>query len=67
LNEPLGRVSDGDCDLGRHITVWDGATAAKVFRIGVLSPAASPSTKAFDAFRDGLRELDYIDGSNIMI
>jgi putative tryptophan/tyrosine transport system substrate-binding protein len=39
--------------------------AAKVFRIGILSPAASPSTKAFDALRDGLRELGYIDGANI--
>jgi putative ABC transport system substrate-binding protein len=41
--------------------------ATKVFRIGILSPAASPSTKAFDAFRDGLRELGYIEGANIKI
>jgi len=40
---------------------------AKVFRIGILSPAASPSTKGFDACRDGLRELGYIDGANITI
>ena len=40
---------------------------AKLFRIGILSPAASSSTKAFDAFRDGLRELGYVDGSNIII
>jgi putative ABC transport system substrate-binding protein len=39
----------------------------KVFRIGVLSPAGSPSTKAFDAFRDGLRELGYVDGANVAI
>jgi putative tryptophan/tyrosine transport system substrate-binding protein len=39
----------------------------KIFRIGILSPAASPSTKAFDAFRVGLRELGYIDGGNIKI
>ena len=38
---------------------------AKVFRIGILSPAASPSMKAFDALREGLRELGYIDGANI--
>jgi putative ABC transport system substrate-binding protein len=38
----------------------------KVFRIGILSPAAA-STKAFDAFRGGLRELGYIEGSNIKI
>ncbi len=40
---------------------------AKVFRIGILSPAGSPSTKAFDALREGLRELGYIDGANITI
>ena len=36
---------------------------AKVFRIGILSPAGSPSTKAFDALREGLRELGYIDAA----
>jgi putative ABC transport system substrate-binding protein len=39
----------------------------KVFRIGILSPAASPSTKAFDSLRKGLRELGYIEGANITI
>jgi len=38
---------------------------AKVFRIGILSPAGSPSTNAVDALREGLRELGYIDGQNI--
>jgi putative ABC transport system substrate-binding protein len=36
-------------------------------RIGILSPARSPSTKAFDALPHGLRELGYIDGENITI
>src|SRR6516165_8179676 len=40
---------------------------AKLPRIGILSPAASPSAKGFDAFRDGLRELGYIDGATITI
>jgi putative ABC transport system substrate-binding protein len=40
---------------------------AKVFRIGILSPAGSPSTKAFDALRERLRELGYIDGANLTI
>jgi putative ABC transport system substrate-binding protein len=40
---------------------------AKVFRIGILSPAGSPSTKAFGALREGLRALGYIDGVNIAI
>jgi len=39
----------------------------KIFRIGILSPAASPSTKAFDSLRKGLRELGYIEGPNITI
>jgi putative ABC transport system substrate-binding protein len=39
----------------------------KIFRIGVLSPAASPSTKAFDGLRKGLRDLGYIEGTNITI
>jgi putative tryptophan/tyrosine transport system substrate-binding protein len=40
---------------------------AKPFRIGVLSPAGSLSTKAFDSLRKGLRELGYIEGANITI
>ena len=39
----------------------------KVFRIGILSPAARPETKIFDAFREGLRDLGYVDGQNITI
>jgi putative ABC transport system substrate-binding protein len=41
--------------------------SGKPFRIGILSPIGSPSTTAFDAFRDGLRELGYIEGANIVI
>jgi putative ABC transport system substrate-binding protein len=40
---------------------------AKMFRIGILSPAAQAETKIFDAFREGLRDVGYIDGQNIMI
>ena len=39
----------------------------KIPRIGILSPAERPDTKIFDAFREGLRELGYIDGQNIRI
>jgi len=41
--------------------------SGKVFQIGILSPAGSPATKAFDALRNGLREFGYIEGSNIKI
>jgi putative ABC transport system substrate-binding protein len=39
----------------------------KVFRIGVLSPAGQTSTKIFDGFRQGLGDVGYIDGQNIII
>jgi putative ABC transport system substrate-binding protein len=39
----------------------------KPFRIGILSPAERTSTKIFDAFREGLRDVGYIDGENIVI
>ena len=38
-----------------------------MFRIGVLSLAGQASTKIFDAFREGLRDLGYVDGQNIAI
>jgi putative tryptophan/tyrosine transport system substrate-binding protein len=41
--------------------------SGKVFRIGILSPAEQTSTKIFDAFREGLRDLGYIDRQNIII
>jgi putative ABC transport system substrate-binding protein len=42
-------------------------TPAKIPRIGILSPAERPSTKIFDAFRIGLRDLGYVNGQNITI
>src|SRR6202035_2893420 len=39
----------------------------KMSRIGILSPAARPDTKIFDAFRKGLGDLGDIDGQNITI
>src|SRR4051794_18479210 len=41
--------------------------AGAVFRIGVLSPAEHPSTRVFDAFRDALLKLGYIEGRNLTI
>jgi hypothetical protein len=43
------------------------ANLTKIPRLGILSPAASPSTKAFDAFRAGLPDLGRIDGQNVTI
>jgi putative tryptophan/tyrosine transport system substrate-binding protein len=43
-------------------------TATKVWRIGWLSPpSAATGASEFDALRDGLRELNYVEGRNITI
>jgi putative ABC transport system substrate-binding protein len=41
--------------------------AKRLFRIGILSLAGNTSTKVFDAFRGGLRDLGYIEGQNITL
>jgi putative ABC transport system substrate-binding protein len=39
----------------------------QVHRIGILSPAAEASTPLFEAFRQGLRELGYVEGQNMVL
>jgi len=39
----------------------------KIPRIGYLTPFVSPNTSQFEAFRQGLRDLGYVDGKNIVI
>jgi putative tryptophan/tyrosine transport system substrate-binding protein len=61
----------------REIAVLGGAAAwplaaraqqaGKPYRIGVLSPAERTTIRVFDGLRQGLRELGYIDGRNIII
>jgi len=43
--------------------------AGKVPRIGILAPGSSalPTSAYHDSFRQGLRELGYIEGRNIFI
>ena len=43
--------------------------AGKVPRIGILAPGSSafPDSARYDSFRQGLRELGYIEGKNIFI
>src|SRR5271166_4437313 len=39
----------------------------KLPRVGILSPADSDATPIFDAFRQGLRHLGYVDGKTIIL
>jgi putative ABC transport system substrate-binding protein len=41
--------------------------ATKVPRIGYLTPSISVNSSNFEAFRQGLRELGYVEGKNIVI
>src|SRR5205814_5285489 len=41
--------------------------AGKVYRIGVLDPAPVVPNANLDAFREGLRELGYVEGQNLVI
>jgi putative ABC transport system substrate-binding protein len=45
----------------------DAQPRAKVPRIGILTPASEASTPVFEAFRQGLRELGYVEGQNIVL
>jgi putative ABC transport system substrate-binding protein len=40
---------------------------SKVPRIGILTPAAGASTPLWEAFRQGLRDLGYVEGQNIVL
>ena len=42
-------------------------TSAKVPRVGILTPADNDGTPVFAAFREGLRELGYVDGRSIVL
>ena len=41
--------------------------AAKVPRVGILSPAASETAATLTAFREGIREFGYIEGQTIAL
>jgi hypothetical protein len=43
------------------------AEEPKIPRVGILSPADSDKTPIFDAFREGLRDLGWVEGRNIIL
>jgi ABC-type uncharacterized transport system substrate-binding protein len=47
----------------------DAQSTARIPRIGILSPAPATAGagRPFDAFREALRELGYVDGSNVRL
>jgi ABC-type uncharacterized transport system substrate-binding protein len=57
--------------LGGAATAWPLAARAqqsgKVWRIGVLSPGMSGESPPLQAFRQGLRDLGYVEGHNLVI
>jgi len=42
-------------------------TQSKIPRVGILSVADSEREPKFDAFREGLRDLGYVEGRNIIL
>jgi putative tryptophan/tyrosine transport system substrate-binding protein len=60
--------------LGGAAAAWPLATTGpgiaqqsmKIARVGILTPAATDATPAFQAFRKGIRDLGYVEGQTIM-
>ena len=57
--------------LGGTVVSWPLAVRAqqpaKVPRVGILSPAASETAATLTAFREGIRNLGYIEGQTIAL
>jgi putative tryptophan/tyrosine transport system substrate-binding protein len=53
------------------LLAWEGSSAkepqGKIPRVGILTAAESDRTPIFDAFREGLRDLSYVEGRNIIL
>ncbi len=51
----------------REAEAQQRATIARVGYFGVSSPSMSTATAQFSAFREGLRELGWLEGQNVLI
>jgi putative ABC transport system substrate-binding protein len=64
MNRRLSLLFIATILLSAHLA--EAQSPVKVPRIAYLAPQSQPSAR-FEAFRDGLRELGYVDGRNIRI
>jgi putative ABC transport system substrate-binding protein len=57
------------CATGSYPNLAEAQQVGKFPRIGILAPGSSafPGSARYDSFRQGLRELGYIEGKNISI
>src|SRR2546427_2662903 len=62
--EFIGTVASGLLAAG---FAAEAQPAAKVARIGYLAPNLAASPHTHEAFRQGLRDLGYIEGRNVVI
>jgi putative tryptophan/tyrosine transport system substrate-binding protein len=53
--------------VGMLLPRWATAQQGRVYRIGWLANDRADNSPFFDAFRDGLRDLGYIEGRNLVI
>src|SRR5258708_19518641 len=53
--------------LGAAPLAAEAQQAAKIARIGYLSPGLAASPHLPEAFRQGLRDLGYVEGRNVVI
>jgi putative tryptophan/tyrosine transport system substrate-binding protein len=50
-----------------HCFLADAQQAARVYRLGFVSSSSRDQSPRADAFRQGLQELGYVEGRNLVI
>jgi hypothetical protein len=64
-----GAIALAPIGAAAHAQQYKAQLAGKVYRVGVLSPFSSSFVPgpSFEAFRQTLRELNYVEGRNITL